>query len=137
VVQGLFQQPASRLFQEILLVRPDHTDALYLLGVIAYQTSRPVQAVKLLRRALAIGPEQAAPQRWVHKPIRNYCVVDLTALLDRARVAAGFGPFRRITGSACILSRRASRILVLGQSPPSRYLVISEVTRTSELSIKI
>src|ERR1035437_2109619 len=45
---------ASGLYQEILKARPDHTDILYLLGVIAHQTGQPAQAVQLMRRALAI-----------------------------------------------------------------------------------
>jgi predicted O-linked N-acetylglucosamine transferase (SPINDLY family) len=50
---------ASGLYQEILLARPNHTDVLYLLGVIAHQTGQPARAVKLMRQALVIGPDQA------------------------------------------------------------------------------
>jgi Flp pilus assembly protein TadD len=50
---------ASRLYREILEATPDHTDVLYLLGVIAHQTGQPAQAVELMRRALAIAPDQA------------------------------------------------------------------------------
>ena len=50
---------ASELYQEILQGTPDHTDVLYLLGVVAHQTGQPAQAVELIRRALAIAPDQA------------------------------------------------------------------------------
>ncbi len=50
---------ASGLYQEILQAAPDHTDVVYLLGVIAYQTGQPAQAVALIRRALAVVPDQA------------------------------------------------------------------------------
>jgi predicted O-linked N-acetylglucosamine transferase (SPINDLY family) len=50
---------ASGLYEEILQGAPDHTDVLYLLGVIAHQTGQPAQAVELMRRALAIVPDQA------------------------------------------------------------------------------
>ena len=52
-------EEASEIYHEILEATPDHTDVLYLLGVIAHQTSQPTQALELLRRALAIVPDQA------------------------------------------------------------------------------
>ena len=59
--QGLDHHRAGRLteasahYREILQAAPDHTDVLYLLGVIAHQTGQPAQAVDLIRRALAIA----------------------------------------------------------------------------------
>lgn len=50
---------ASGLYHEILQATPDHTDVLYMLGVLAHQTGQPAQAVELIRRALAIVPDQA------------------------------------------------------------------------------
>jgi len=50
---------ASGLYQEILEAAPDHVDALYLLGAIAQQTGQSAQAVELIRRALAVVPDQA------------------------------------------------------------------------------
>ena len=61
--QGLDHHRAGRLteasarYQEILQATPDHTDVLYLLGVIAHQNGQPAQAVELIRRALAIAPD--------------------------------------------------------------------------------
>ena len=52
-------EEASGLYQAILQARPDHTDALYLLGAIAHQTGQPAQSVALMRRTLAIAPDQA------------------------------------------------------------------------------
>jgi predicted O-linked N-acetylglucosamine transferase (SPINDLY family) len=49
---------ASRLYQEILRATPDHSEVLYLLGVIAHQAGRPAEAVELVRRALINGPDQ-------------------------------------------------------------------------------
>jgi protein O-GlcNAc transferase len=50
---------AAGVYQEILQARPDNTDLLYLLGLIAHQTGQPAQAVELIRRALVITPGQA------------------------------------------------------------------------------
>ena len=50
---------ASGLYQEILQSTPDDIDALYLLGAIAHQTGEPAHAVALMRRALAVAPDQA------------------------------------------------------------------------------
>lgn len=50
---------ANKLYQEILLGRPNHVDVLYLRGVIAHQSGQPAQAIELMRRALAIKPDQA------------------------------------------------------------------------------
>jgi protein O-GlcNAc transferase len=50
---------ASALYHEILQATPDHTDVLYLLAVIAHQTSQPAQAVELIRRSLVIAPDEA------------------------------------------------------------------------------
>jgi tetratricopeptide (TPR) repeat protein len=44
---------ASGLYHEILQATPNHTDVLYLLGVLAHQTGQPAQAVELICRALA------------------------------------------------------------------------------------
>ena len=38
-------QAAEKIYRQILTDNPDHADALNLLGVIAYQTGRPEEAV--------------------------------------------------------------------------------------------
>ena len=44
---------AERLYRQVLARRPDHADALNLLGVLALQTGRNDQAIGLIERALA------------------------------------------------------------------------------------
>jgi|YNPBryBLVA2012_1023415.scaffolds.fasta_scaffold00286_14 Flp pilus assembly protein TadD len=50
---------AERIYSEVLARRPDHPDALHLLGVLAAQTGRPERAAALIARAIALNP--AAP----------------------------------------------------------------------------
>ncbi len=51
---------AQELYQQVLRSQPAHFDALHLLGVIAYQTKNPLEAVDLIAKAIAIDPENAA-----------------------------------------------------------------------------
>lgn len=50
---------AEAAYRDILRPRPDHFDALHLLGVIALQTRRPEHAAALIGQALAINPGYA------------------------------------------------------------------------------
>lgn len=56
---GAYQQ-AERLYRALLGQRPDHPDALHLLGLLAHQRGRHQEAVELIERALAIQPTAAA-----------------------------------------------------------------------------
>lgn len=47
---------AQRLYENVLESHPDHFDSLHLLGVIAYQSNRPQEAVELIARAIEINP---------------------------------------------------------------------------------
>jgi len=47
---------AERLYREILALKPDHADVLYLLGGIALQAGSPPSAVELLERAIKANP---------------------------------------------------------------------------------
>ncbi len=51
---------AEGLYRQVLAIRPDHTDALYYLGVLACQLGRPGEAVALLERAVAADPARAS-----------------------------------------------------------------------------
>ena len=51
---------AGRVYQAILARRPDHADALNLLGVVALQQGSPQRAIELIGRALAVNPAVAA-----------------------------------------------------------------------------
>lgn len=51
---------ASKIYQEILGLRPNHFDALHLQGVIHSQNKEFKQAVKLLRKAKKLNPKYAA-----------------------------------------------------------------------------
>ena len=41
-------------------MQPRHFDALHLLGLIAYQTGNPLQAIELIGNAIEINPNSAA-----------------------------------------------------------------------------
>jgi predicted O-linked N-acetylglucosamine transferase (SPINDLY family) len=50
---------AQAFYQQVLKMQPEHFDALHLLGVIAFQTRNPAQAVELIGRAIEIDPGNA------------------------------------------------------------------------------
>src|SRR4051794_32116550 len=53
--------PAAELiYNEILRERPEHSDVLHLLGVIALRTNRVEQGINLIRRALALNNKNVA-----------------------------------------------------------------------------
>ena len=47
---------AHLLYQQVLKLQAKHSDALHLLGVIAYQTMQPKLAVELIGKAIEINP---------------------------------------------------------------------------------
>jgi predicted O-linked N-acetylglucosamine transferase (SPINDLY family) len=51
---------AESICRQILSVRPDHAEAVYLLGVLASQTGRLDQAIACYEQALAVNPNLAA-----------------------------------------------------------------------------
>lgn len=48
------------LYRTVLATRPDHFDALHLLSVLQHQTGEPVEALKLIGKALASNDRSAA-----------------------------------------------------------------------------
>src|SRR5215510_9354939 len=50
---------AERLYNAILSAKPDHADALHLLGVLECQKGFPERGIDLMDRALAIAPNHA------------------------------------------------------------------------------
>ena len=57
--QGQLVQ-AQSIYEEILRIRPDHFEALNLLGVLSAQTQNHQRAVDLIDRAIAIFPDNSA-----------------------------------------------------------------------------
>ena len=53
-------EEAGRLYQNILASRPDNSEALHLLGVVAHQQRRHEPAIQLIERAIALNPGRAA-----------------------------------------------------------------------------
>lgn len=53
---------AERLYRAILQRKPDHPDALHLLGVLAHQVGRPAAGAELMRRAIALQPAHLPPR---------------------------------------------------------------------------
>ena len=52
---------ARARYEEILALNPDQFDALHSLGILAAQTGDPLTALRLIGRAIAQDPHQAAP----------------------------------------------------------------------------
>jgi protein O-GlcNAc transferase len=50
---------AEAIYQQILEVAPNHSDALHLLGVIAHQVGKDEVAVELISKALGVNPSSA------------------------------------------------------------------------------
>ena len=50
-------EDAERLYRQVLAIDPRHADSLHLLGVVAYQSGRPEQAVELIGRALKLAKD--------------------------------------------------------------------------------
>lgn len=48
---------AEELYNAIISVNPNHSDSLHLLGVIAFQTGKNVQAVNLIKKAIKYNPD--------------------------------------------------------------------------------
>ena len=50
----------SVIYEEVLQRKPNHFDALHLLGVVARQTRRPELAIELIKKAIGVNPRVAA-----------------------------------------------------------------------------
>ncbi len=50
--QGGRLQAAEQIYRQILAVEPNQTDALHLLGVVAFQAGKPEAAVEIIQRAI-------------------------------------------------------------------------------------
>lgn len=81
--QGNLAQ-AERIYREILRHRPDHSDALHLLGVVALQSGRPDRAADLIGKAIGLNAGVAA----VHNNLGK-------ALLDLKRPADALASFEQ------------------------------------------
>jgi len=53
-------EQATRLYEKILRIDPDHADALHLLGVIDHQQGRHREAAERIGRAIAVNPNVAS-----------------------------------------------------------------------------
>ena len=53
---------AKDFYRKILTIKPDHCEALQLLGTIEIQTGNYAQAVEILTNALLVDPEHALTQ---------------------------------------------------------------------------
>lgn len=50
---------AEHIYRQVLATEPNHADCLHLLGMTAFQTGRPEQAVEHIRRAIGLHPSAA------------------------------------------------------------------------------
>ncbi len=51
-------QEASRLYRQILVFDPSHTDSLHRLGLITHQLGHPLLGISLVRQAVALNPAE-------------------------------------------------------------------------------
>ncbi len=77
-------QETERLCRAVLAAKPDHFDALHLLGIVAAQSGQPQEAADLLARAASANPRSAE----VHNNLGN-------ALRDLGRHADALSCFER------------------------------------------
>ncbi|MGC1301680.1 MAG: tetratricopeptide repeat protein, partial [Caulobacteraceae bacterium] len=56
------REQAEQIYAEVLAGEPDEPTALYLSGLLAFETGRPVEAVTRLQRVTQLKPQQ--PQGW-------------------------------------------------------------------------
>jgi tetratricopeptide (TPR) repeat protein len=77
---------AESIYKDVLRKAPDHGDALHLLGLVAYQSGRPGDAVELIRKALATDDANAAYHDNIGLAYRTMGQID--AALHHARRAA-------------------------------------------------
>jgi len=68
---------ARSVYQQVLKLEPANVDALHLLGVVAYQTKKPSEAVDLIDRSIAMG--QANPAAYNN---RGMALLDLKRFED-------------------------------------------------------
>jgi predicted O-linked N-acetylglucosamine transferase (SPINDLY family) len=80
---------AEALYRQILVARPNHPDALHLLGVIAHQGGRHALAVDWIRQSIAINPDCAV----AHSNLGN-------ALLAQGQLDEAVGVYRRLLQNA-------------------------------------
>ncbi|HEX6510985.1 MAG TPA: methyltransferase domain-containing protein [Chloroflexota bacterium] len=52
-------EAAAQVYQQILLLQPDHSDSLHLLGVLAFQLGRPSDGLMLIEKAVQYNPRSA------------------------------------------------------------------------------
>ena len=100
---------AQAFYRQVLKMQPGHFDALHLLGVIAFQTEHPAQAVELIGRAIELDPGNAAAYN-----NRGTALQDLQRLdeaLDSFDHALGIKP-----DYAEALNNRGNMLLELGRS---------------------
>lgn len=62
---------AAAAYREILSANPRHSDALYLLGMVAHQTGNSEAAVALIGRAIAVAPNEAEYHNGVGLALMN------------------------------------------------------------------
>ena len=55
---GRFQE-AEQIYKQVLAIEPTSVDAWHLLGVLAFQTGRLIEAVNWISRALQLMPSHA------------------------------------------------------------------------------
>ncbi|MEQ8333482.1 tetratricopeptide repeat protein [Nisaea sp.] len=51
---------AAPLYQQVLKARPQHPDALHLLGFLLHQAGKPTEGLQLIEAAIAVAPRQAS-----------------------------------------------------------------------------
>jgi predicted O-linked N-acetylglucosamine transferase (SPINDLY family) len=99
--RGDFQQ-AESIYRQIISVRPEHADALHLLGTLCIQTERFGEAVELLGRAISLRPDAADFHANLGEALRRLGRFDeaITTLRHALRLNANHGDAHTNLGSA-------------------------------------
>ena len=96
--QGLAHHQAGHLreagefYREVLKATPDHTGALYLLGVLAHQTGHYTHAAEILRRTVSLVPDHAAAHNVLGLSLTNLGQDEEAEARFRQSLALGKSP---------------------------------------------
>jgi tetratricopeptide (TPR) repeat protein len=78
-------EPAEKAYKKVLLAKPNHADALQLMGTIAIQTGRMTRGAELIGKSLAISPDQPSAQSNLGFALRELGQLEASlAACDRA-----------------------------------------------------
>src|SRR5262245_65177730 len=76
-------------YRQVLATEPDNPDALHCLGLLAYQSGRPADAIPLIRQAIAGRPNSAY---WYNLGHAHFAQQEYAAAEEAFRQAVAIAP---------------------------------------------